>query len=93
MKKICFKIPIIFNLENVIMIFIENLVNVAMRMEEAFYNISMYLYNKNLIEYARSEPKSMICNIEGSSTVDFLLKHENQDRKSFVWPKLDINVG
>ena len=25
--------------------------------------------------------------------LDFLLKHENQDRKSFVWPKLDINVG
>ena len=45
-------------------------VNVAMRMEEAFYNISMYLYNKNVLEYAqiaRSGPKSMIRNIEGSS--------------------------
>ena len=42
-----------------------------MRMEEAFYNISMYLYNKNVLEYAqiaRSGPKSMIRNIEGSST-------------------------
>ena len=41
-----------------------------MRMEEAFYNISMYLYNKNVLEYAqiaRSGPKSMIRNIEGSS--------------------------
>ena len=41
-----------------------------MRMEEAFYNIYMYLYNKNVLEYAqiaRSGPKSMICNIEGSS--------------------------
>ena len=41
-----------------------------MRMEEAFYNISMYLYNKNVLEYARtarSGPKSMIRNIEGRS--------------------------
>ena len=41
-----------------------------MRMEEAFYNIYMYLYNKNVLEYAqiaRSGPKSMIRNIEGSS--------------------------
>ena len=71
-KKICYKIPRIFNLENVISIFIKNLVNVAMRMEEAFYNISMYLYNKNVLEYAqiaRSGPKSMIRNIEGSSII------------------------
>ena len=49
----------------------KNFVNVAMRMEEAFYNISMYLYNKNALEYAqiaRSGPKSMILTIEGSST-------------------------
>ena len=48
----------------------KHFVNVAMRMEEAFYNISMYLYNKNVLEYAqiaRSGPKSMIRNIEGSS--------------------------
>ena len=41
-----------------------------MRMEEAFYNISMYLYNKNILEYAQisqSEPKSMIIDIEGLS--------------------------
>ena len=39
-----------------------------MRMEEAFYNISMYLYSKNVLEYAqiaRSGPKSMIHDIEG----------------------------
>ena len=38
-----------------------------MRMEEAFYNISMDLYNKNVLEYAqiaRSEPKSMIHDID-----------------------------
>ena len=38
-------------------------VNVAMRMEEAFYNISMYLYNKNVLEYAqiaRNETESKI---------------------------------
>ena len=41
-----------------------------MRMEEAFYNISLYLYNKNVLEYAqiaRSGPTSMIRNIEGRS--------------------------
>ena len=41
-----------------------------MRMEEAFYNISMYLYNKNVLKYAQialSEPKFMIRNIEGRS--------------------------
>ena len=50
----------------------KNLVNVAMRMEEAFYKISLYLYNKNVLEYAqiaRSGPKSMIRNIEGRSSV------------------------
>ena len=41
-----------------------------MRMNEAFYNILMYLYNKNVLEYAqipRSGPKSMISDIEGLS--------------------------
>ena len=41
-------------------------------MEEAFYNISMYLYNKNVLEYvqiARNEPKSMIHYIEGLSKI------------------------
>ena len=34
------------------------------------YNISMYLYNKNILEYVEivgSEPKSLILNIEGRS--------------------------
>ena len=47
-----------------------------MRMEEAFYNIYMYLYNKNVLEYAqitRSGPKSMIRNIEGSSIVNRII--------------------
>ena len=41
-----------------------------MRMDEAFYNLFMYLYNKNVLEYAeiaRSGPKSMIRDIEGLS--------------------------
>ena len=41
-----------------------------MRTDEAFYNISMYLCNKNVLEYAqiaRSGPKSMIRDIEGLS--------------------------
>ena len=44
-----------------------------MRMEEAFYNISVYLSNKNYLEYAqiaRSEPKSMILNIESHSSIE-----------------------
>ena len=50
-------------------IFTKNLANVGMRMGEAFYNISMYLCNKNVLEYARSGPKSMIHNIEGCSNI------------------------
>ena len=41
-----------------------------MRMEEAFYNISMYLYNKNVlenVEIAQSGPKCMVRDIEGLS--------------------------
>ena len=41
-----------------------------MRLAEAFCNISMCLYNKNVLEYAqigRSGQKSMILNIEGST--------------------------
>ena len=59
-------------MKNVISIFTKHLVDVAMRMEEAFYNISMYLYNKNILEYAqiaRSGPKSMIRDIEGLSNI------------------------
>ena len=39
-------------------------------MDEAFYNISMYLYNKNVLEYAqiaRNEMESKIPYIEGCS--------------------------
>ena len=48
-----------------------------MRMEEAFYNIYMYLYNKNVLEYAqiaRSGPKSMIRDIEGLSKIHVTAK-------------------
>ena len=41
-----------------------------MRTDEAFYNISMYLYNKNVLEYAqiaRNETESKIPYIEGCS--------------------------
>ena len=50
----------------------KNLVKAAVRMKEAFYNIYMYLYNKNVLGYAqiaRSGPKSMIRNIEGHSNI------------------------
>ena len=46
------------------------LVNVGMRMDERFYNIFMYLYNKNILEYgqiARNGTESMIPDTEGRS--------------------------
>ena len=54
-----------FTIWKILLVFLSN-----KRMEEAFNNISMYLYNKNALEYAqiaRSGPKSMISNIEGRS--------------------------
>ena len=47
-------------------------VKFGMKHEVPFYNIFMYLYNKNILdlEYSQiagSEPKSMILNIEGRS--------------------------
>ena len=70
LRKTCFKIPRIFNRKNFICILAKNLVNIAMRMDEAFYYLFMYLYNENVLEYAqiaRSWPKSMIRDIEGLS--------------------------
>ena len=67
-NKICLKIPRIFNRENVFSIFTKNLVIVAMRKEKAFYHISMYLQNKNVLEYAQfaqSGPNFMVPDIEG----------------------------
>ena len=40
-------------MEDVICIIIKNLVNVAMRSDAWFYNIFMYLHNKNILEYAQ----------------------------------------
>ena len=58
-------------MKNVISLFAKNLVNVAMRTAEAFYNIFMYLYNKNILKYgqiARNGTESMIPDTEGRST-------------------------
>ena len=71
-KKICIKIPKNYDLENFICIYTKNIVNVAMRMEEAFYTISTYLYNKNVLEnaqIARNETESKITHIEGRSNI------------------------
>ena len=41
-------------------------------MDEAFYNISMYLFNKNVLEYAQiawNETESKIPYIEGCSII------------------------
>ena len=51
--------------------FTKNLVNVAMRTAEAFYNIFMYLYDKNILKYvqiARNGTESMIPDSEGRSS-------------------------
>ena len=43
-----------------------------MRMDERFYNIFMYLYNKNILEYgqiARNGTESMIPDTEGRSNI------------------------
>ena len=54
-KKICFEIPRIFDLFY-LHFYKKNIVKVTMRIEEAFYNISMYLYivkmsyNKNMLK-------------------------------------------
>ena len=59
-------------MKNVISLFAKNLVNVAMRTAEAFYNIFMYLYNKNILKYgriARNGTESMIPDTEGRSNI------------------------
>ena len=56
--------------ENFICNFETKLVNVAMRTAEAFYNIFMYLYNKNILKYGqivRNGTESMIPDTEGRS--------------------------
>ena len=66
------------DLENVIYIFASNFAYFGMKPDERFYNIFMYLYNKNILEYdqiAQSEPKSMILNIEGLSSVYTFFQH------------------
>ena len=59
-------------MKNVISLFAKNLVNVAMRTAEAFYNIFMYLYNKNILKYGQITPngtESMILDTEGRSII------------------------
>ena len=60
------------DLENFICNFETKLVNVAMKTAEAFYNIFMYLYNKNILKYgqiARNGTESMIPDTEGRSNI------------------------
>ena len=48
-----------------------------MRTAEAFYNIFMYLYNKNILKYgqiARNGTESMIPDTEGRSNINVSLK-------------------
>ena len=51
----------------------KNLVNVTMRTAEAFYNIFMHLYNKNILEYgqiARNGTESIIADTDGHSNIN-----------------------
>ena len=71
-KKSVLKFPEFFICRILNCIFTNILVNVGMRTDEAFYNISMFLYNKNVLEYAqiaRNETESKIPYIEGCSNV------------------------
>ena len=66
-------------MKNVISLFAKNLVNVAMRTAEAFYNIFMYLYNKNILNriwsnYPKNGTESMIPDTEGRSSV-YVVSH------------------
>ena len=64
------------DLENVICIITKNLVNIAMRSDEWFYNIFIYLYNKDIIKYAQilvTSARFMIYHIEGHSTIYTIL--------------------
>ena len=45
------------DLENVIYIFAYSFANVGIKPKVWFYIIFMYLYDKNILEYAQSEPK------------------------------------
>ena len=72
------------DLENVIYIFAYHFANVGMKPEVPFYNIFMYLYNKNILEYAQiaqSEPKSMIHNIKGRPKNIFFRRSTHVDHK------------
>ena len=74
------EIPRILDLENVICIITKNLVNVAMRSDAWFYNIFMYLYNKNILKYAKiliTSGRFMIFHIEGYSTTAKGCKRKN----------------
>ena len=58
------------DLKDVIHIFAYHFAKLGMKPEVRFYNIFIYMYNENILEYAQiagSEPKNMILNIEGRS--------------------------
>ena len=64
------------------------LVNVAMRTAEAFYNIFMYFYNKNILEYgqiARNGTESMIPDTEGRSNSAVILSMSNLHIRAVIF--------
>ena len=62
-KKICPKVPRFLDLENIIYIFAYRFTSFGINAKLPFFNIFMYLYNKNILEYAQiaqNVPKSVI---------------------------------
>ena len=60
------------DLENLIYNFETKLANVAKRMAEAFYNIFIYLYDKNILEYGQipqNETEFMIPDTEHCTSI------------------------
>ena len=62
-----------------------------MRTAEAFYNIFMYLYNKNILKYgqiARNGTESMILDTEGRSNIYLA---SNLEAITFIIDKINMN--
>ena len=71
-KKICFKIPRIFLLANVICFFVKHLVNVGKKLEIKLQYFDTYLHNENILDYVLllvGSGRFMIVHNEGHSII------------------------
>ena len=66
-----------------------------MRTEEAFYNISMYLYNKNVLQYAQIAPNEtesklirfLILKVALINIHYFISTLQNRESRPLLWSK------